>query len=86
MLFISSSSSPRILSPLLPGLPWSLDKGPLHGDGLTQNIIPIQLLLGCQSFFVCLVLYQGVTLQEAGSPVQIQMNILQEGEELKIQK
>ena len=76
MLFISSSSS-GLLSPLLSGLPRSLDKGPLHGNGLAQNIIPIQLFLGCESFFVCLVLYQGVTLQEARPPVQVQMNILQ---------
>ena len=85
MLFISSSSS-CLLSSLLPGLPRSLHEGPLHGNGLTQDIVPIQLLFGSQSFLVCLVLYEGVTLQEAGPPVQIQMNILQEGEELKIQK
>ena len=84
MLFFASSSS-GLLSPLLPGLPGSLDKGPLHGNGLAQDIIAIQLFLGCQSFFVCLVLYQGVTLEEPRPSVQVQMNILQKEEELKSQ-
>merc|ERR1712223_1011536 len=56
--------------------PGSLHERPLNCNGLAQDVITIQLLFGCQSLLVGLVLHKGVTLQETCPSVQVQVNVL----------
>ena len=48
------------------------------GSHLVELANPtIQLFLGCERLLVSLVLHQGVTLEEASPPVQVQVDVLQ---------
>ena len=79
MLWISNWISLFFLdlsSRLAPVLPGSLDKGPLHGNRLPQYVILVQLLLGGEGLFICLVLDQGIALEKPCPPVQIEVNVL----------
>ncbi len=65
-----------LVATLPAGLSGSLDEGPLHSDGLAEDFALVELLLGGERLLVRLVLHEGVPLQEARAPVQVQMNIL----------
>jgi hypothetical protein len=55
---------------------WPLHEAPVHRDLLLQNQRVVQRLLGGQRLFERLIFDQGVAFQETGSPVQIQMDVL----------
>jgi len=55
---------------------WLLDKGPVNADLLSTDFRPIERINGRLCVLERLVLNEGITLYVAGSPVEVQVHVL----------
>ena len=62
--------------PPAPALPGPLNEGPIDGDRLAEHFGAVEIVLGRQCLLVRLELDEGVTFEEPGAAIQIQVKIL----------